>query len=69
MTTNSSQQSGQGSAKIYQFPVGGRQAIGNRRAEFKPVTEIDQPRVAPQTFGGAWYHEAAIQDARRAGEH
>jgi hypothetical protein len=47
-TTSNSQQS----AKIYQFPVGGRRAVeGNRE-----VT----PTVS--TFG-SWYHEAAIQEA------
>jgi hypothetical protein len=41
----------QASAKIYQFPVGGRRAV---EADREPT-----PTVA--TFG-SWYHEAAIQE-------
>jgi Protein of unknown function (DUF2735) len=48
MTTNTPQES----AKIYQFPVGGRRPVeGNR--EQTPTTN---------TFG-SWYHEAAIQES------
>ena len=47
-TTGNSQQS----AKIYQFPVGGRRAVDGNREEL-PTTS---------TFG-SWYHDAAIQEA------
>jgi hypothetical protein len=56
----------QGSAKIYQFPVGGRASLGFRRTE-TPIA--DAPRVTEAACGGAWYHEAAIEDANRTGEH
>jgi hypothetical protein len=57
----------QGSAKIYQFPVGGRASlVGLRRTE-TPVADI--PRVTEVAAGGSWYHEAAIEDAKRTGEH
>ena len=64
MTTNSSQRS----AEIYQFPVGGRKAVVERRAESKPVAELKPPRAATETFGGAWYHDAAIQDSKKVRE-
>ena len=54
------------SAKIYQFPVGGRRAVARVREQSMPATEVPSPRVA---VSGAWYHEAAIQDAKRASEH
>jgi Protein of unknown function (DUF2735) len=58
-----------GSAKIYQFPAGGRSALGGRRPEeTKPSTDSGSPRVSEAVVGGAWYHEAAIQEAKPAWE-
>ena len=55
----------EGSAKIYQFPAGGRAALGGRRyGETKTVTELASARVNDVAIWGAWYHDAAIQDAR-----
>ncbi|MGZ5874872.1 MAG: DUF2735 domain-containing protein [Bradyrhizobium sp.] len=54
-----------GSAKIYQFPAGGRAALGGRRVEeTKAATDPGSLRVSDAVCGGAWYHEAAIQDAK-----
>lgn len=53
------------SAKIYQFPVGGRRALSGYRADNKPSAEQAAPRVAIT----GWYHEAAIEEARRGSEH
>ena len=50
MTTNTPQ----GTAKIYQFPVGGRRAVEAHREATPTVV----------TFG-SWYHEAAIQEEAR----
>ena len=47
------------SAKIYQFPVGGRRALVGYRAENQPP--------AIDTTG--WYHEAAIEEAKNGSEH
>ena len=53
----------QGSARIYQFPVGGRAALSGRNTrEAKSVTET--PRVNEATCSGSWYHEEAIRDAQ-----
>ena len=53
-----------GSAKIYQFPAGGRAAFGGRRLEeTKPSLDLGA-RVSEAAVGGSWYHEAAIQEAK-----
>ena len=57
----------QGSAKIYQIPVGGRSSLTTRRPE--PQSVVDAPRVSDVACGSAWYHEAAIEDAKHTGEH
>jgi hypothetical protein len=54
------------SAKIYQFPAGGRAAFGGRRHEAKAAADFTALRVANVALGSAWYHEAAVQDAERA---
>jgi hypothetical protein len=58
MSTSFSQES----AKIYQFPRGGRAALGGHRyGEAKPT--IDRtPRVNEVMCSGSWYHEEAIQE-------
>jgi hypothetical protein len=61
MTANSFQ----GSAKIYQFPAGGRAGLEGRRYEAKPAGDFASLRVATVTSGSAWYHEEAIQEAAR----
>jgi Protein of unknown function (DUF2735) len=52
------------SAKILQFPAAGRSALGGRRDDAKPAEPFTAPRVA-RIASGAWYHEEAIQEARR----
>jgi hypothetical protein len=53
----------QGTARIYQFPAGGRAALGGRSAnEAKSVTET--PRVNEAMCSGSWYHEEAIREAQ-----
>jgi hypothetical protein len=50
----------EGSAKIYQFPAGGRAALGGRRyGEANSV--INTPRVNEVNCSGSWYHDEAIQ--------
>lgn len=54
----------QGSARIYQFPVGGRSAMGgHRHDEIKTAAELASSRVS-EAASGAWYHEAAIQESQ-----
>jgi Protein of unknown function (DUF2735) len=59
-----------GSAKIYQFPAGGRSAAGTRRLEeIKTTTELASSRVSEAACGSAWYHEAAIEESKPGREH
>jgi hypothetical protein len=54
-----------GSAKIYQFPAGGRAAFGVRRhEETKTSTDPGSLRVSEAACGSSWYHEAAIQESK-----
>jgi hypothetical protein len=54
-----------GSAKIYQFPVGGRSATDRRRyEEASSATDLASPRVSEVACSDAWYHEAAVQESR-----
>jgi hypothetical protein len=58
-----------GSARIYQFPAGGRSATGGRRyEETRSVTDLASPRVSEAACGDGWYHEAAIQESKPARE-
>ena len=53
-----------GSARIYQFPAGGRAALGGRRYdESKPAAAPALPRMNETICSDSWYHEAAIQEA------
>ena len=57
----------QASAKIYQFPTGGRAALDGRRyGEAKPA-ELPFENVAD--CSGSWYHAAAIQEAGNERDH
>ncbi len=54
-----------GSARIYQFPAGGRSALGGRRyGETKAATDLSSPRLDEADCSGSWYHAAAIQEAK-----
>jgi hypothetical protein len=53
-----------GSAKIYQFPAGGRSALGGRHYDdTKSTAEASSP-VISEACSGSWYHEAAIQESK-----
>jgi uncharacterized protein DUF2735 len=60
MTENSNQRS----ARIYQFPAGGRAALGARQEEAK-VRDVLAERPNTALCSGSWYHEAAIQEAQQ----
>jgi hypothetical protein len=54
-----------GSAKIYQFPAGGRSALGGHRyGETKAATDVTNPRVSEAGCSDSWYHAAAIEEAK-----
>jgi len=54
---------GRGSAKIYQFPAGGRATLGGRGSETRSI-EQTPPRMNEVFCGSCWYHEEAIQEAQ-----
>ena len=56
----------EGSAKIYQFPAGGRAALGGRPYRDAKSALEDAPRVNEAMCSGSWYHEEAIE-AERSG--
>jgi Protein of unknown function (DUF2735) len=60
MSTNPNQ----GSARIYQFPAGGRSALGGRRQGETNSIDRTAPLVTEALCSGSWYHEEAIQEAR-----
>ncbi len=51
-----------GTAKIYQFPAGGRAGLNANRYETKHADPFVS-RVATVASGGAWYHEEAVREA------
>ncbi len=53
------------SAKILQFPRGGRRNLETNRANAKAMEELEALRLPKISFGDAWYHEAAMQEAER----
>ena len=54
-----------GSAKIYQFPAGGRAALGGRRyGETQPAINQNTPRVTETICSGSWYHQEAIDESK-----
>jgi hypothetical protein len=64
MNTNGSQES----ARIYQFPAGGRAALGGKRwDEFNSAPAQTFERVNEAACSGSWYHEAAINEAAERG--
>jgi Protein of unknown function (DUF2735) len=60
----------QGSAKIYQFPAGGRAALGGRGyGDDKRADPAASPIAAAADCSESWYHQAAIQEAKSKWEH
>ena len=58
--------SSQGSAKIYQFPVGGRASLGGHRygdADAK-TSLAAAPRLNEAMSYDSWYHQAAIDESK-----
>ena len=57
-------------AKIYQFPIGGRAAAHGLRNNARSNLESMSKRVTPTVCGEGWYHDAAIeQEAKRTRDH
>ena len=63
--------SNEGSAKIYQFPAGGRAALGGRRygEAGTTVSEFTQPATNIADCSGSWYHAEAIEQTKPGRDH
>jgi Protein of unknown function (DUF2735) len=60
----------QGSARIYQFPAGGRAALGGRRfGETSTATDAAASQVNTALCSDSWYHAAAIEEAKPVRDH
>jgi uncharacterized protein DUF2735 len=55
----------QSSARIYQFPAGGRAALATRQEAAKRHDALTE-RADFDVCSGSWYHEAAIQESRQS---
>jgi hypothetical protein len=55
-------------AKIYQFPAGGRDALRGRRTVIAPIDEATRLHAQRPVVGGSWYHEEAIREAEPVGQ-
>lgn len=58
----------QGSARIYQFPTGGRAALGGRRYG-EATTGFTTSPANVADCSGSWYHAAAIEDEKSGRDH
>ncbi len=59
----------QESARIYQFPAGGRSALGGRRyGEANAAGDHRSLPVNETICSGSWYHQEAIDEAKPAWE-
>ena len=59
----------QNSAQIFQFPPRGRFAAGAKLGENNFAVGFTLPDGGQTVFGGAWYHDEAVQDAERVGKN
>jgi hypothetical protein len=60
----------EGSARIYQFPAGGRAALrGRRYGEAKAENEFAAPAVNLADCSDSWYHAAAIEESKPGRDH
>ncbi|WP_315780522.1 DUF2735 domain-containing protein [Bradyrhizobium sp. SZCCHNPS1003] len=55
----------EGSARIYQFPRGGRAGLAHSQSGSSPAPLI-APSIQPTIYSGSWYHDEAIQEAKPA---
>jgi hypothetical protein len=59
-----------GSAKIYQFPVGGRSALAGRSYdEAKAATDLASSGLGDVASASSWYHQAAIEESKPVRDH
>ena len=54
------------SAKIIQFPVRARTRKVDQIVESNSTADLRLQRASGDASGGGWYHDAAIEESRRA---
>jgi len=54
----------QESARIYQFPAGGRAALGGRPYGDAKSEDMTASLSTAAACSGSWYHAAAIEEAK-----
>ena len=59
----------QGSAKIYQFPTGGRAALGGSHHGDAKADLATAPRTNEALCSDSWYHQAAIDESKPVRDH
>ena len=59
----------EGSAKIYQFPAGGRAALGGRRYGETTSAVSGAPSANLADCSGSWYHAEAIEETKPGRDH
>ena len=59
----------QGTAKIYQFPAGGRAALGGRRYGETGTADLASAQGGDSACSGSWYHQAAIDESKPERDH
>ena len=52
-----------GSAKIYQFPEGGRASVNGQRSSQRMAASFGA-QVASEATYGSWYHDEAIRESQ-----
>ena len=65
LNTGSSQES----ATIYQFPTGGRAALGGRSYGDAKTDLAAAPRINEAVNYDSWYHQAAIDESKPVRDH
>lgn len=56
-------------AKIYQFPVGGRAGLAGTSAPLSKLEEMERAAATRIAVGGSWYHDVAVHEADKDHQH
>jgi hypothetical protein len=54
-----------GSARIYEFTPRAQLLAKSRREEAQRISELKMQSLPYVASGGAWYHDAAVQESER----
>lgn len=63
------QQQQRPTAKIYQFPAGGRASADNPRHNVQPVQQQAAAHFQAIDFGESWYHQAALEEEAEGADY